>query len=52
VEGYFSILKHGITGVYQHISEQHLKRHLAEFDFRNNERAKLEIDDAGAQCAR
>ena len=34
VEGYFSILKRGITGVYHHVSEAHLKRYLAEFDFR------------------
>jgi transposase-like protein len=34
IEGYFSILKRGITGVYHHVSPQHLKRYLAEFDFR------------------
>lgn len=45
VEGYFSILKRGINGVYHHVSEQHLKRYLAEFDFRYNERMKLGIDD-------
>lgn len=38
VEGYFSILKRGITGVYQHVSRQHLKRYLGEFDFRYNAR--------------
>ncbi len=38
IEGYFSIMKRGINGVYHHISEQHLKRYLAEFDFRYNER--------------
>ena len=38
VEGYFSILKRGITGVYQHCSQQHLKRYLGEFDFRYNAR--------------
>jgi len=38
VEGYFSILKRGITGVYQHVSQQHLKRYLGEFDFRYNTR--------------
>jgi len=31
VEGYFSILKRGINGVYHHISQEHLKRYLAEF---------------------
>jgi transposase-like protein len=45
VEGYFSILKRGIHGVYHHVSEQHLKRYLAEFDFRYNERMALGIDD-------
>jgi len=34
VEGYFSILKRGITSVYQHCSQQQLKRYLGEFDFR------------------
>ena len=45
IEGYFSILKRGIYGVYQHVSEAHLKRYLAEFDFRYSNRAKLGIDD-------
>jgi hypothetical protein len=45
-EGYFSILKRGIYGVYHHVSETHLKRYLAEFDFRYNERIALGIDDA------
>jgi transposase-like protein len=45
IEGYFSILKRGIAGVYHHVSPQHLKRYLAEFDFRYNERASLEVDD-------
>lgn len=44
-EGYFSILKRGIYGVYHHVSEGHLHRYLAEFDFRYNTRAKLGIDD-------
>jgi transposase-like protein len=38
IEGYFSIFKRGMTGVYQHCSADHLKRYLAEFDFRYNER--------------
>jgi transposase-like protein len=46
IEGYFSILKRGIYGVYQHVSEHHLKRYLAEFDFRYNERVALGVDDA------
>jgi hypothetical protein len=45
VEGYFSIFKRGIYGVYHHISEQHLKRYLCEFDFRYNERTALGVTD-------
>jgi transposase-like protein len=46
IEGYFSIMKRGITGVYHHVSPQHLKRYLAEYDFRYNERMALNISDA------
>lgn len=46
VEGYFSILKRGIIGTYHHVSSDHLKRYLAEFDFRYNERSALGISDA------
>jgi transposase-like protein len=45
VEGYFSILKRGITGVYHHVSEAHLHRYLAEFDFRYNNRTRLGVSD-------
>ena len=45
-EGYFSIFKRGMTGVYQHCGEQHLHRYLNEFDFRYNNRAALKITDA------
>src|SRR3954451_1940994 len=45
VEGYFSILKRGIYGVYHHVSQEHLKRYLAEFDFRYNERVALGVND-------
>ena len=45
VEGYFSLLKRGITGVYHHVSPQHLKRYVAEFDFRYNHRVALGVDD-------
>jgi transposase-like protein len=44
-ENYFSILKRGITGVYQHVSPTHLKRYVAEFDFRFNNRVGLGIGD-------
>jgi transposase-like protein len=45
-EGYFSIFKRGTRGVYQHCSEKHLHRYLAEFDFRYNNRAALGVSDA------
>lgn len=45
VENYFSILKRGITGTYHHVSQKHLKRYLAEFDFRYNERVALNVGD-------
>lgn len=46
VEGYFSVFKRGMKGVYQHCSEQHLHRYLAEFDFRYSNRVALGVDDA------
>jgi transposase-like protein len=45
LEGYFSVFKRGLVGTYQHMAEQHLPRYLAEFDFRQNTRAKLGYDD-------
>ncbi|HJW41360.1 MAG TPA: IS1595 family transposase [Rhizomicrobium sp.] len=45
LEGYFSVFKRGMVGIYQHVGEQHLDRYLAEFDFRQNTRAKFGIDD-------
>jgi transposase-like protein len=45
LEGYFSVFKRGLVGVYQHVDQAHLDRYLAEFDFRQNTRAKLGIDD-------
>jgi transposase-like protein len=38
VEGYFGLLKRGLNGSYHHVSEEHLHRYLAEFDFRYNRR--------------
>jgi hypothetical protein len=38
VEGFFSLLKRGITGQYHHVSRAHLHRYLAEFDHRCNTR--------------
>lgn len=46
VEGYFSILKRGVTGTYHHVSEAHLQRYLAEFDFRYSNRERLGVNDA------
>jgi len=43
IEGYFSIFKRGMKGVYQHCNEKYLKRYLAEFDFRYNEREELGV---------
>ena len=34
-----------INGVYHHVSQEHLKRYLAEFDFRYSERIALDISD-------
>ena len=50
-EGFFSIFKRGMIGIYQHCGEKHLHRYLAEFDFRYNNRIKLGIDD-GARAER
>ncbi|MAP96614.1 MAG: IS1595 family transposase [Ponticaulis sp.] len=44
-EGYFSIFKRGMKGVYQKCDEKHLHRYLAEFDFRYNKRIRLGWDD-------
>ncbi len=44
-EGYFSIFKRGMKGVYQHCAEKHLHRYLAEFDFRYNTRTRLGFTD-------
>ncbi len=45
-EGYFAILKRGVYGTYHHISEAHLHRYLAEFDFRYSNRSALGCEDA------
>jgi transposase-like protein len=46
IEGVFSVFKRGMIGTYQHCGSQHLQRYLAEFDFRYNHRAALEINDS------
>lgn len=45
VEGYYSIFKRGMKGVYQHCSEKHLHRYLGEFDFRYSNRIALGVND-------
>ncbi len=45
LEGFFSVFKRGMIGVYQHVETQHLHRYTAEFDFRQNTRARLGVDD-------
>ena len=44
-EGYFSIFKRGMRGIYQHCREKHLHRYLAEYDFRYNHRIALGYND-------
>jgi transposase-like protein len=45
VEGFFSIFKRGMRGIYQHCHENHLHRYLAEFDFRYTNRAANGFND-------
>jgi len=51
LEGYFSVFKRGMKGVYQHCGEKHLHRYLAEFDFRYNNRIRLGVDDTARSDA-
>jgi transposase-like protein len=44
IEGYFSVFKRGMRGVYQHCKEKHLHRYLAEFDFRYNTRKITDME--------
>ena len=46
IEGFFSIFKRGMRGVYQHASKRHLHRYMAEFDFRYSNRVALGFGDA------
>ena len=45
IEGYFSIFKRGMKGIYQHCSKEHLHRYLAEYDFRYSNRSALGVED-------
>jgi transposase-like protein len=46
LEGFYSVFKRGMKGIYQHCGENHLHRYVAEFDFRYNNRVRLGVDDA------
>jgi transposase-like protein len=50
-EGYFSIFKRGMRGIYQHCKEKHLHRYLSEYDFRYNHRIKLGYNDTDRTLA-
>ncbi|KAF0181007.1 MAG: IS1595 family transposase [Hyphomonadaceae bacterium] len=45
VEGFFSVFKRGMRGVYQHCAKAHLHRYTTEFDFRYSNRVRLGVDD-------
>ena len=47
VEGYFSIFKRGVKGIYQHSGKQYLHRYAAEFEFRYNNRIANDVNDLG-----
>jgi transposase-like protein len=49
VEGYYSIFKRGMKGVYQHCAEKHLHRYLAEYNFRYSNRVALGVDDGNGE---
>jgi len=46
VEGFYSVFKRGMKGIYQHCSEKHLHRYVTEFDFRYSNRVKLGVNDS------
>lgn len=46
VEGFFSIFKRGMKGVYQHCGKKNLHRYMAEFDFRYSHRSANGVEDA------
>lgn len=57
VEGFFSILKRGIIGIFHNVSKKHLHRYLSEFEFRYNSRtmnddARLAVALKGAEGKR
>ena len=48
VESYFALLKRGVYGTFHNVSEAHLHRYLAEFDFRYNHRKVSDAERAEA----
>jgi hypothetical protein len=44
-EGFFSVFKRGMRGVYQHCAKHHLHRYATEFSFRYSSRSALGVDD-------
>jgi transposase-like protein len=46
LEGFFSIFKRGMRGVYQHCAKKHLHRYAAEFEFRYNHRIGNGVNDS------
>jgi transposase-like protein len=51
VESHFALLKRGVFGTFHNISEAHLSRYLAEFDFRANTRDMTDGERAAALLA-
>lgn len=51
VESYFALLKRGMMGSFHSVSEAHLHRYLAEFDFRHNTR-KMSDAERGDELLR
>jgi transposase-like protein len=45
LEGYYSIFKRGMKGIYQHCGKQHPHRYVAEFEFRYNNRSGNGVND-------
>jgi transposase-like protein len=45
VEGFYSVFKCGMKGVYQHCGSHHLHRYVTEFDFRYTNRIANGVDD-------
>ena len=44
IEGYWSIIKRGIYGVFQHVDAGYLGQHLIEFEFRFNSRKASDLE--------